>query len=207
VTLIMSSAPNKIYCGNLSWNTTDDTLRQAFSAFGNIVDVIVMKEPGTGRSRGFGFVTFGSQAEADTAIAAMNDQELDGRRLRVNVANQRPSGGSNVYNSGYGGGGYSQAPSAGYGQGGYGDFGGAYGQQGGYGQEYGASGGYGQGGGYNQTGYGGQASYGSGYPQQSGYGQQGYGSSEYQQPYGGQQTGQYGAYGQPPNQGGYGQQY
>ena len=73
-------------------STTDDTLRHAFSQIGTIVDVIVMKEPQTGRSRGFGFVTFSNQQEADNAIVQMNDQELDGRRLRVNVANQRQSG-------------------------------------------------------------------------------------------------------------------
>ncbi|GAA5842495.1 hypothetical protein JCM3766R1_002606 [Sporobolomyces carnicolor] len=62
--------------GNLSWGTNNDTLRDAFSQFGQITDCIVMTEPGTGRSRGFGFVTFAEQSSADAAIQAMNDQEL-----------------------------------------------------------------------------------------------------------------------------------
>ena len=52
-----------------------------------------MRDRDTGRSRGFGFVTFGSSGEADAAVAGLNDQELDGRRIRVNLANARPSGG------------------------------------------------------------------------------------------------------------------
>ncbi|KAF7428423.1 hypothetical protein PC9H_007647 [Pleurotus ostreatus] len=92
--IIVMSA--KIYVGNLSWNTTDDTLRQAFSEFGNVVDSIVMRDRDTGRSRGFGFVTFEGPQEADAAIQALNEQELDGRRIKVNLANARPSGGGGV---------------------------------------------------------------------------------------------------------------
>ncbi|EJD52625.1 hypothetical protein AURDEDRAFT_111257 [Auricularia subglabra TFB-10046 SS5] len=90
---------SKVYVGNLSWNTTDETLRSAFQDFGQILDSIVMRDRDTGRSRGFGFVTFGSPQEADSAIQALNDQELDGRRIKVNLANARPSGGG-----GFGGG-------------------------------------------------------------------------------------------------------
>ncbi|KAG2153634.1 putative heterogeneous nuclear ribonucleoprotein G [Suillus bovinus] len=129
----------KVYVGNLSWNTTDDSLRQAFGDFGNVTDAIVMKDRETGRSRGFGFVTFAGGEEAQAAIDGMNEQELDGRRLRVNLANARPSGG------GGGGGGY------GGGGGGYGGGGGSYGGGGGHG---------GYGGGYNGGGGGG---YGGGY--------------------------------------------
>ncbi|KAG8744439.1 hypothetical protein FRC10_010109 [Ceratobasidium sp. 414] len=100
---------SKLYVGNLSWNTTDDSLR----------DSIVMKDRETGRSRGFAFVTFSSDSEAQTAVDSMNDQDLDGRRIRVNIANARPSGG------GGGGGGY------GGGGGGYGGGGGGYGGGGG----------------------------------------------------------------------------
>ena len=81
----------KVYVGNLSWNTTDDGLAQAFSPFGQLTDYIVMKDRDTGRSRGFGFVTFMTQQEADAAIMSMNEKELDGRRIRVNMANSRPS--------------------------------------------------------------------------------------------------------------------
>jgi len=71
-----------------------------------------MKDRETGRSRGFGFVTFGSDGEANAAINALHDQELDGRRIRVNLANARPSGGGG--GGGYGGGGYSGGGGGGY---------------------------------------------------------------------------------------------
>ena len=144
----------KLYVGNLSWNTTDDTLRQAFSEFGQVLDSIVMRDRETGRSRGFGFVTFGSDPEAQAAISAYEDGngELDGRRIRVNLANAKGSGG--------GGGGYNSGGGRGYGGGG-----GGYSGGGGYGG--GQQGGYG-GGGYNQGGYGG-GGYGGGYEQQGGY--------------------------------------
>ncbi|ETW80962.1 hypothetical protein HETIRDRAFT_418898 [Heterobasidion irregulare TC 32-1] len=130
----------KVYVGNLSWNTTDDTLRQAFSEFGQILDSIVMRDRETGRSRGFGFVTFSTSEEADAAINNLNEQELDGRRIRVNLANAKGSGGGGG-GGGYGGG----ASGGGYGGGGAG---------GGYGGGRGYSAGGGQGG-YNQGGYGG----------------------------------------------------
>ncbi|KIO29585.1 hypothetical protein M407DRAFT_70350 [Tulasnella calospora MUT 4182] len=80
--------------GNLSWNTNDDTLRQVFSQFGTIVDSIVMRDRETGRSRGFGFVTYGTDGEAQIAIQSMNEQDLDGRRVKVNLANARGGGGN-----------------------------------------------------------------------------------------------------------------
>jgi len=127
----------KLYVGNLSWNTTDDTLRNAFGDYGQVLDSIVMRDRDTGRSRGFGFVTFSNNQEADAAIAALNEQELDGRRIKVNLANSRGStgGGGGGYSGGggYGGGG-------GYNQGGYQGGGGGYQsgyQQGGYGSGYG----------------------------------------------------------------------
>ncbi|OAX39955.1 RNA-binding domain-containing protein [Rhizopogon vinicolor AM-OR11-026] len=133
----------KVYVGNLSWNTTDDTLRAAFSEFGEVTDAIVMSDRETGRSRGFGFVTFVSSEIADAAVNGMNEQELDGRRLRVNLANARPAGGGGGGGYGGGGGGYN---SRGGGGGGYGGRSGGGGYQGG-----GSGGGYGGGGG----GYGG----------------------------------------------------
>ncbi|CAG8304359.1 hypothetical protein PENNAL_c0010G06288 [Penicillium nalgiovense] len=84
---------SKIYVGNLSWHTSDESLRQAFGEFGQIVDSIVMVDRETGRSRGFGFVTYSSAEEAEAAINALNEQDLDGRRIRVNLANARPTGG------------------------------------------------------------------------------------------------------------------
>lgn len=106
----------KVYVGNLSWNTTDDSLAHAFSAYGQLTDYIVMKDRETGRSRGFGFVTFATQQEADAAIAALNEQELDGRRIRVNMANSRPAGG--MGGGGYGGvtGQYGASSYSGYGK-------------------------------------------------------------------------------------------
>ncbi|KAF7350442.1 RNA-binding domain-containing protein [Mycena venus] len=99
---------SKLYIGNLSYNTNDDSLRNCFASFGNITDSIVMKDRETGRSRGFGFVTYNTDDEAQQAIDRMNDQDLDGRRVRVNLANARPGGGGGGYDrgsSGYGGGG------------------------------------------------------------------------------------------------------
>ena len=94
----------KVYVGNLSWNTTDDGLAEAFSPYGQLTDYIVMKDRETGRSRGFGFVTFMTQQEADAAIMALNEQELDGRRIRVNMATSRPPmGGLSGANLGYSG--------------------------------------------------------------------------------------------------------
>ncbi|KAJ6495555.1 hypothetical protein C8R47DRAFT_360438 [Mycena vitilis] len=97
----------KVYVGNLSWNTTDDTLRNAFSEFGQVLDSIVMRDRDTGRSRGFGFVTFGSSQEAEGAIQGLNEQDLDGRRIKVNLANARggyggqQGGGQGGYGGGY----------------------------------------------------------------------------------------------------------
>ncbi|KPM41474.1 hypothetical protein AK830_g5092 [Neonectria ditissima] len=98
----------KLYVGNLGWNTTDDTLRSAFSEYGQVVDSIVMRDRDTGRSRGFGFVTFSSSAEAEGAISGLNEQELDGRRIKVNLANARAGGGGGYSGGGggYQGGGY-----------------------------------------------------------------------------------------------------
>ncbi|QRV93401.1 RNA recognition motif protein [Ceratobasidium sp. AG-Ba] len=96
----------KLYVGNLSWNTTDDTLRQAFAQYGQVTDSIVMKDRETGRSRGFGFVTFNLSDEAEAAMRGLHEQELDGRRIKVNFANARTGGGGGGGGGGYGGGGY-----------------------------------------------------------------------------------------------------
>ena len=68
-------------------STTDDTLRDFFSAHGEVVDSIVMCDRETGRSRGFGFVTYASEDAAIAAVSALNEQELDGRRIKVKMAN------------------------------------------------------------------------------------------------------------------------
>lgn len=80
---------NRLYVGNLSFNTTEDSLRDAFSAYGEVVEAKVVNDRDTGRSRGFGFVSMGNDAEAQRAIAEMNGVDLDGRALRVNEAEER----------------------------------------------------------------------------------------------------------------------
>ncbi|EIM23503.1 hypothetical protein WALSEDRAFT_67167 [Wallemia mellicola CBS 633.66] len=82
---------SKIYISNLSWSTNDEDLARAFSPFGQISDYIVMKDRQTGRSRGFGFVTYANDREASSALESMNEVELDGRRIRVNYAHARSS--------------------------------------------------------------------------------------------------------------------
>ncbi|EZF22123.1 hypothetical protein H112_04930 [Trichophyton rubrum D6] len=96
-------APPKLFIGGLAWHTTDDTLREGFSKFGTIEEAIVVKDRDTNRSRGFGFVRFSSDSEADAALNAMNNQEFDGRVIRVDKATERSSGGGG-YDSRQGGG-------------------------------------------------------------------------------------------------------
>ncbi|KAH7915240.1 hypothetical protein BJ138DRAFT_1132839 [Hygrophoropsis aurantiaca] len=182
----------KVYVGNLSWNTTDETLSQAFSQFGTILDSIVMRDRDTGRSRGFGFVTYSTEQEAQAAIG-YSEQELDGRRIKVNLANPRGGGGGGGgYQGGGGGGGNYQG-------GGYsglylsacgisfsdiiflligGGGGGGYPQQGGYNGGYSGGGGYGGGLLYDNRSVGMcsllSGGYGGGYQQQGGYSGGGY---------------------------------
>lgn len=88
---------NRLYVGNLSFNSNADTVRQAFASFGDIEDVHLVADRDTGRPRGFAFVTMASPDAANRAIGEMNGAMLDGRALRVNMAeertNSRPSGG------------------------------------------------------------------------------------------------------------------
>ncbi len=79
----------KLFVGNLSWSMNSDDLRAAFESFGEIDDAVVILERDTGRSRGFGFVTFVNAADADAAIAEMNEKEVQGRALIVNEARER----------------------------------------------------------------------------------------------------------------------
>jgi cold-inducible RNA-binding protein len=90
----------KLFVGSLSWDTNDAGLREAFAAHGEVEEAVVINDRDTGRSRGFGFVTFADDSAADKAVAAMNGTELDGRTIRVDVAQQKNRGG------GGGGGGY-----------------------------------------------------------------------------------------------------
>jgi len=76
----------KLYVGNLSYDTTVDTLKAAFAEFGDIVDAIVITDRNTGRSKGFGFVEFADEAMAQAALEAMNGKDMAGRNLVVNVA-------------------------------------------------------------------------------------------------------------------------
>lgn len=93
---------NKLYVGNLPYTVRDDDLQQAFSAFGAVSSAKVMMERDTGRSKGFGFVEMGSDAEAQSAIEGMNGQSLGGRSLVVNEA--RPMEPRPPRTGGFGGG-------------------------------------------------------------------------------------------------------
>lgn len=79
----------KLYVGNLSYETTEQGLRELFMQAGNVVSVALIKEPGTNRSKGFGFVEMGSQSEVQKAISMFNGYTLDDRQLKVNVAKPR----------------------------------------------------------------------------------------------------------------------
>jgi RNA recognition motif-containing protein len=155
---------NKLYVGNLAYSVRDESLQQAFSQFGSVTSAKVMMDRDTGRSKGFGFVEMGSDAEAQAAINGMNGQALEGRAIVVNEARpreERPGGfggggggrsgggGGGGYGGGGGGGGGGRSPYGGGGGGGggrspYGGGGGG-GGRGGYGSG-GGSGGGGRGG-------------------------------------------------------------
>jgi len=79
----------KLFVGNLSWNTRDESLFEAFSQFGEVTEAKVILDRDTGRSRGFGFVTYAADDAGDDAISGMDGQDLDGRPIRVNVAQER----------------------------------------------------------------------------------------------------------------------
>lgn len=83
----------RLYVGNLNYNTDEQTLRSAFSQFGEVKEVKVVMDRETGRARGFAFVEFMNDAEAANAIVQMNGMDLDGRALRVNEAEDRRGGG------------------------------------------------------------------------------------------------------------------
>ena len=129
---------NKLYVGNLPYSVRDNDLEQAFSAFGAVTSAKVMMERDTGRSKGFGFVEMGSDAEAQAAIQGVHGQNFGGRDLVVNEA--RPMEPRAPRTGGYGGGGGGGYGGGGGGGGGYG--GGRSGGGGGYGGGGGGRGGY-----------------------------------------------------------------
>ena len=159
---------NKLYVGNLPYSVRDEDLQQSFGQFGSVTSAKVMMERDTGRSKGFGFVEMGSDAEAQAAINGMNGQPLGGRSVVVNEARPmearppRSGGFGGGGGGGYGGGGGGRSGGGGgYGGGGSGGGGGGYGGGGGGGSDggfrspYGGGGGGGGGGGRSGGGGGG----------------------------------------------------
>ena len=147
---------NKLYVGNLAYSIRDNDLEQAFSQFGTVTSAKVMMERDTGRSKGFGFVEMGSDAEAQAAINGMNGQPLSGRSVVVNEA--RPMEPRPPRSGGYGGGG------------GGGGYGGGRREGGGGGGGYGGGGSEGGGGGGGEGGF--RSPYGN--PRGGGGGRRGY---------------------------------
>jgi len=166
---------NKLYVGNLPYSVRDSDLEQAFSQFGAVTSAKVMMERDTGRSKGFGFVEMGNDAEAQAAVNGMNGQPLGGRSIVVNEARPmeaRPprsggGGGGGGYGGGGGGGGYGGGGGGRSGGGGYGGGGGGGrsggGGDGGFRSPYGAGPRGGGGGGRSGGGGGGYGGGGGGY--------------------------------------------
>jgi cold-inducible RNA-binding protein len=141
-----------IFVAKLNFATTNDGLRQAFEAFGEVTSASVITDRESGRSKGFGFVEMANDGEANAAIEALNETELDGRTIAVKKAEERENRG--------GGGGGNRGGGGGYGGGGNRGGGGGYG--GGGGNRGGGGGGYdrgGGGGGYDRGGSGGGGGY------------------------------------------------
>jgi RNA recognition motif-containing protein len=131
-----------IYVGNLSWSMTDDDLSNLFSQYGTVSSAKILKEKNTGRSKGFGFVEMEDEEAAKTAIATLNESEVQGRKLIVNESQPRPEGsGYKKSGGGYGGGRSGGGYGGGRSGGGYGGgrSGGGYGggrNSGGYNKDY-----------------------------------------------------------------------
>jgi hypothetical protein len=171
------SMGSKLFVGGLSWNTSDQSLREAFERFGALREARVILDRETGKSRGFGFVTFQKDEDAQSATRQMDGAVLDGRTIRVNEAEERrpgaPGGPGGGPPRGGGGGGYGDRPrdprggpevhtrGRPPGGGGGGGYGGGGGDRGGYGGGGGGGGGYGGGGGGGYGG-GGGGGYGGG---------------------------------------------
>lgn len=115
---------SKLFIGGLAWHTTDETLRAGFEKYGQVDEATVVKDRDTNRSRGFGFVRFSNDNEANAAMQDMDQKEFDGRTIRVDKAtDKRDGGGAGGYRGGFdrfGGGGAGGGPAPGYNRGGYG---------------------------------------------------------------------------------------
>lgn len=140
-----------IYVGNLSYNTSNESLQESFGRFGEVTNAHVIRDRETGRSRGFGFVEMPNDTEGRAAIAQMNGADLDGRKITANEARPREE---RPRTGGGGGGGYGGGGGGGD-RGGYGGGGGGRSGGGGYGGGGGGRSGGGGGGGYGGGGYGG----------------------------------------------------
>ncbi|MBN1960286.1 MAG: RNA-binding protein [Deltaproteobacteria bacterium] len=90
----------KLFIGGINWNTNEDELRQAFAQFGEISDLKIISERDTGRSRGFGFISFVNSNDANNAINEMNGRKLAGSILKVNEAQEKPTGGNRSFRPG-----------------------------------------------------------------------------------------------------------
>lgn len=90
----------KLFVGNLSWNTKDDSLRTLFSTVGTVVSAQVITDRYTGRSRGFGFVEMSTDEESEKAMAELNGKDLDGRQISVNEARERQENGGGARGGG-----------------------------------------------------------------------------------------------------------
>ena len=80
----------KLYVGNLNYDTTEEDLRGLFAAYGTVESLNLIMDRNTGRPKGFGFVEMSSEQEAEAAISGLNERDVDGRQIKVNIANDRP---------------------------------------------------------------------------------------------------------------------
>ena len=139
-----------IYVGNLSWTMTDEDLSNLFTQYGSVTSAKILKDKMNGRSKGFGFVEMEDDEAAKTAIASLNESEVQGRKLIVNESQPRQEGAGGgaggfkkrSFGSGGGGGGYKKSGGGGYGGGGGRSSGGGYGGSGGGNRSGGSGGGY-----------------------------------------------------------------
>jgi RNA recognition motif-containing protein len=122
-----------IYVGNLSWSMTDQDLNDLFTPYGQVSSAKILREKHSGRSKGFGFVEMPDDESAKSAIAGLNESDVQGRKIIVNESKPRPEGSGFKNSGGYGGG---SRGKGGYGGGNRGGGGGGYKRSGGYGGGY-----------------------------------------------------------------------